>query len=81
MFHPLDIFKTDPDGSVLCLGAAEDFAAAKAYIENLERSSLGEYLILDQITSREARVTMGICLPAAEAGPNTAPAQSAEASD
>jgi hypothetical protein len=35
MFHPLDIFKTDPDGSVLCLGAAEDFAAAKAYIENL----------------------------------------------
>jgi hypothetical protein len=31
MFHPLDIFKTDPDGQVLWLCAVEDFAAAKAH--------------------------------------------------
>jgi len=33
MFHPLDIFKTNPDGTVRWLGAAEDSVAAKAYIE------------------------------------------------
>jgi len=37
MFHPLDIFKTDPDGQVLWLCAVEDFAAAKSCIENLEK--------------------------------------------
>jgi len=68
MFHPLDIFKTDPDGSVLWLGAAEDFVAAKAYIEKLDRSSLGEYLILDQVTGRKVCVSMGISMPAAEDG-------------
>jgi len=65
MFHPLDIFKTDPEGGILWLGAAKDFGAAKAYIEKLERSSLGEYLILDQVTGRKVCVTMGISTPAA----------------
>jgi hypothetical protein len=64
MFHPLDIFKTDPDGQVLWLCAVEDFAAAKSCIENLERSSPGEYLILDQITGRKVYVTLGVSTPA-----------------
>jgi hypothetical protein len=60
MFHPLDIFKTGPDGQVLWLGAAESFVAAKAQIEKLERSSPCEYLILDQITGHKVCVTLGI---------------------
>ena len=34
MFFPLDIFKTDSDGSVLWSGAAEDFVAAKDVSKN-----------------------------------------------
>ena len=48
MFYPLDIFKTDPDGSVLWLGAVESVVAAKLRIQRLARSSPGEYLILDK---------------------------------
>ena len=68
MFHPLDIFKTDPDGSVLWLGAVESVVAAKLRIQRLARSSPGEYLILDQVTGRKVCVTMGISTPAAEDG-------------
>jgi hypothetical protein len=68
MFHPLDIFKTDPDGSVLWLGAVASFVAAKARIEKLERSSPSEYLILNQVTGQKVCVTMGISTPAAEDG-------------
>jgi hypothetical protein len=60
MFHPLDIFETDPDGGVLWLGAAASVAAAKARIEKLERSAPSEYLILDQITRDKLRIVMGI---------------------
>jgi hypothetical protein len=56
MFQPLDIFKTDSDGSVLWRGAAEDFVAAKRRIEKLALSSPGEYLILDQKTGQRKRV-------------------------
>jgi hypothetical protein len=56
MFQPLDIFKTDSDGSVLWRGAAEDFVAAKRRIEKLALSSPGEYLILDQKTGQRQRV-------------------------
>lgn len=56
MFQPLDIFKTDSDGSVLWRGAAEDFAAAKRSIEKLALSSPGEYLILDQQTGQRQRM-------------------------
>ena len=55
MFQPLDIFKTDSDGSVLWRGAAEDFVAAKRRIEKLALSSPGEYLILDQKTGQRQR--------------------------
>jgi hypothetical protein len=68
MFHPLDMFKTDPDSSVLWLGAVTSFVAAKARIENLEGSSPGEYLILDQITGHKVRVVMGISTTATAAG-------------
>jgi hypothetical protein len=64
MFHPLDIFKTDRDGEVLWLCAVKNFAAAKACVENLERSSPGEYLILDQITGHKVYVTLGVSTPA-----------------
>jgi sarcosine oxidase gamma subunit len=64
MFHPLDIFRTEPDGHVLWLGAAESFAAAKARIEKLERSSPGEYLIIDQMTGHKVCLTLGISTPA-----------------
>jgi len=56
MFQPLDIFKTDSDGSVLWRGAAEDFGAAKRRIEELALSSPGEYLILDQQTGQRQRM-------------------------
>jgi hypothetical protein len=65
MFHPLDIFRNDPDGHVLWLGAVESFAAAKARIEKLERSSPGEYLILDQITGHQVCVILGVSTPSA----------------
>jgi len=64
MFRPLDIFRTDPDGHVLWLGAVESFAAAKARIEKLDRSSPGEYLILDQITGHKVWVILGGSSPA-----------------
>ena len=56
MFQPLDIFKTNSDGSVLWRGAAEDFVAAKRHIEKLALSSPGEYLILDQKTGQRQRM-------------------------
>lgn len=59
MFHPLDIFKTDPDGGVLWRGSAETSGAAKALITKLAVSSPGEYLIFDQITGDKVRVVMG----------------------
>jgi hypothetical protein len=34
MFHPLDIFRTDPDGHVLWPGAVESFAAAMRVSRN-----------------------------------------------
>jgi hypothetical protein len=68
MLHPLDIFKTDPDGSVLWLGAVASVAAAKAHIEKLGRSSPGEYLILHQVTGDKVCITMGISTPATAAG-------------
>jgi hypothetical protein len=64
MFHPLDIFKTDRDGEVLWLAAVKDFATAQVCIEKLERSSPGEYLILDQITGHKVYVTLGVSTPA-----------------
>jgi hypothetical protein len=57
MFHPLDIFKTDSDGSVLWRGSAETFTAAKAWIQKLAASAPGEYLILDQYTGQRVLVT------------------------
>jgi hypothetical protein len=64
MFHPLDIFKTDPDGHVLWLGGVESFVAAKRRIEELARSSPGEYLIVDQITGHKVCVMLGVSTPA-----------------
>ncbi len=57
MFQPLDIFKTNSDGSVLWRGAAESVEAAKARIQKLALSSPGEYLILDQKTGQRVLVT------------------------
>jgi len=68
MFHPLDIFRTDPDGSVLWLGAAASVAAAKARIAKLERSSPSEYLILDQVTGDKVRFLMGVSMTVTAAG-------------
>ena len=56
MFYPLDIFKADSDGGVLWRGAAEDFAAAKTYVEKLALSAPGEYLILNQRTGQRQRM-------------------------
>jgi hypothetical protein len=50
MVHSLDIFKTDPDGSVLWRCTEEDFAAAKKRIDKLALSSPGVYVIFDQDT-------------------------------
>ena len=61
MFYPLDIFKTDSDGSVLWRGAAEDLVAAKKCIEKLALSAPGEYLILNQRTGQRQR--MRVVLP------------------
>jgi len=58
MFYPLDIFKTDSDGGVLWRGAAETFIAAKARIQTLALSSPGEYLILDQHSGKEVRISL-----------------------
>ena len=60
MFKPLDIFKTDSDGSVIWRGAAETFAAAKAYIKELAASAPGEYFVVDQSTGRRVLVTPGV---------------------
>lgn len=61
MFYPLDIFKTDSEGGVLWRGAAEDFVAAKKYVEKLALSAPGEYLILNQRTGQRQR--MRVVLP------------------
>jgi hypothetical protein len=59
MFHPLDIFKTDSDGQVLWLGGITSFAGAKGRIEEVARSSPGEYLIVGQITGHKVCVLLG----------------------
>jgi len=53
MFH-LDIFKTEAGGQLLWRAAVESFAAAKARIQELTKSSPGEYIILDQNTGHRA---------------------------
>jgi hypothetical protein len=63
MFYPLDIFKTDSDGSVLWRGAVETFVAAKARIHTLALSSPGEYLIFDQYTGQRILVMMPASAP------------------
>jgi hypothetical protein len=64
MSHPLDIFKTDPDGSVLWRGAAETLVAAKAYIKKWAVSSPGEYLVLNQHTGdRVSILSPDVSLP------------------
>jgi hypothetical protein len=70
MFHPLDIFETDSDGSILWRGAAEDFKAARRLIEGLALSPSGEYLILNQHTGQRqhVRVVVGISTTATAAG-------------
>jgi hypothetical protein len=70
MFHPLDIFETDSDGGVLWRGAAEDFKAARRFIEGLALSASGEYLILNQHTGQRqrVRVVVGISTKATAAG-------------
>jgi hypothetical protein len=40
---PLDIFKLDPDGHVLWVGAVESILAAKARIQKLALSLPGEW--------------------------------------
>ncbi|HLZ92414.1 MAG TPA: hypothetical protein VKQ28_11910 [Candidatus Acidoferrum sp.] len=56
MFQPLDIFKTDSDGTVLWRGAEQNLMAAKRYIEKLALSAPGEYFILDQHTGQRVPV-------------------------
>jgi hypothetical protein len=68
MFQPLDIFKTDSDGSVLWRGAVESLVAAKLRIQRLALSSPGEYLVIDQRTGERVRVVMGISTAATAAG-------------
>jgi hypothetical protein len=57
MFHPLDIFKTDVDGSVLWRGAVESVEVARARIQKLAQAAPGEYLILDQKTGQRVLFT------------------------
>jgi len=61
MSHPLDIFETDSDGGILWRGTAEDFKAARRFIEGLALSASGEYLILNQHTGQ--RQGMRVVLP------------------
>ena len=63
MFYPLDIFKTDSDGSVLWQGAAETLVAARLRIQRLGLSSPGEYLILDQKTGNRVRIMPDVSSP------------------
>ena len=68
MFHPLDIFKTDSDGSVLWRGAVESLVAAKLRVQKLALSSPGEYLIVDQHTGERVRIVVGISTAVTAAG-------------
>ena len=72
MFQPLDIFKTDSDGSVLWRGAVESLVAAKLRIQRLALSAPGEYMILDQKTGQRVLVTTevagGYSMPASAPG-------------
>jgi hypothetical protein len=58
MVNPLDIFKSDSDGSVLWRGAAENLAAAKVCIKKWAVSCPGEYLVLNQQTGDQIRITL-----------------------
>jgi hypothetical protein len=63
MFHPLDIFKTDSDGSVLWQGAAETLVAAKLRIQRLALSSPGEYFVLNQHTGDRVSIMPDVSAP------------------
>jgi hypothetical protein len=56
MFEPLDIFRTNSDGSILWRGSVETLAAARAAIQKLAASAPGEYFILDQHTGKRISV-------------------------
>jgi hypothetical protein len=77
MFQPLDIFKTDSNGTLLWRGAAETWVAAKASVKKLALSSPGEYFIFDQHTRQRVRVTPDVP-ESREPYPNRAPNQAEE---
>ena len=56
MIQPLDVFSTESDGTLLWRGSAEDFVAAKRFIESLAASRPGEFLILNQVTGQRQRM-------------------------
>lgn len=61
MVPSIDIFKSDPDGEVLWIGAVDSLAAAKDRIAQLGESSPGEYLIFDQATGHKVFASTPSC--------------------
>jgi hypothetical protein len=53
MIAPLDLFRTEKDGSALWLGSFADLEAAKERIKELAASNPAEYFIFSQTTGHK----------------------------
>jgi len=53
MIAPLDLFRTEPDGSPLWLGSFPDLEAAETRANELAASHPGEYFIFSQTTGHK----------------------------
>jgi hypothetical protein len=55
---PLDIFKLEPDGSLMWKATATDLGTAKLNVEVLATNSPGEYVIYSQETGHKTVVKL-----------------------
>jgi hypothetical protein len=63
MVAPLDVFRQEPDGSLLWCGAFPDLEAAKAKVHELLASARGEYFIFSQTTGHKLFITPDAASP------------------
>ena len=56
MIPPLDIFKSEKDGSVIWKGSAENMEVARLSVKMLMVTSPGSYIIHSQITGHKMLV-------------------------
>jgi hypothetical protein len=57
MTPPLDIFRDEPNGSVVWLGTVSDLETAKVKVNEMAAAKLGNNFVFSQKTGNKPRIT------------------------